>query len=91
MAPSEEEVGKYESYIAEQISRNGYEPRVGLLKKGQAFLWSSNLLHGGSPTQDLQQHPQEPGDALFFEGCRYWTPKLSAPGNMHLRNPKFIT
>jgi len=91
MAPTEEEYGKYESYVDEQISRNGFEPRLGLLKKGQALLWSSNLLHGGSPRQDLGRTRHSQVTHYYFEGCRYWTPKLSATGNMHLRNPKFIT
>ena len=91
MAPSEEEAGKYASYIGEQISRNGFEPRVGLLKKGQALLWSSNLLHGGSPMQDPQSTRKSQVTHYYFEGCRYWTPMLSAPGKMHMRDPEFIT
>jgi hypothetical protein len=27
----------------------------------------------------------------YFEGCRYWTPMLSADGHMEMRNPQFIT
>ena len=91
MAPREEEAGKYASYIGEQISRNGFEPRVGLLKKGQALLWSSNLLHGGSPMQDPQSTRKSQVTHYYFEGCRYWTPMLSAPGKMHMRDPEFIT
>ena len=91
MAPSEEEGGKYTSYIGELISRNGYEPHVGLLKKGQALVWASNLLHGGSPTQDPQSTRLSQVTHYFFEGCRYWTPMLSAPGKMHMRHPEFIS
>jgi ectoine hydroxylase-related dioxygenase (phytanoyl-CoA dioxygenase family) len=91
MAPTEEEAGKYASYISEQISRNGYEPSVGLLKRGQALLWASNLLHGGSPTQDPDRTRKSQVTHYYFEGCHYWTPMLSAPGKMHMRDPQFIT
>lgn len=91
MSPTQEEYGKYESYIGEQISRNGYEPRQGLLKKGQALLWSSNLLHGGSPMQDPQSTRKSQVTHYYFEGCQYWTPMLSTPGKMHMRDPTFIT
>jgi ectoine hydroxylase-related dioxygenase (phytanoyl-CoA dioxygenase family) len=91
MAPTEEEAGKYATYIGELISRNGYEPRVGLLKKGQALVWASNLLHGGSPTQDPDRTRLSQVTHYYFEGCRYWTPMLSAPGKMHMRDPQFIT
>jgi ectoine hydroxylase-related dioxygenase (phytanoyl-CoA dioxygenase family) len=91
MAPTEEEAGKYATYIGEQISRNGYEPHVGLLKKGQALLWASNLLHGGSPTQDPDRTRKSQVTHYYFEGCHYWTPMLSAPGKMHMRDPQFIT
>ena len=62
------EYGKYESYVGEQISRNGFEPRVGLLKKrsGIALVVQSppwRLAEAGPRT-----HPQKPGDALLLRG-----------------------
>ena len=91
MAPSEAEAGKYSELHRRADLTNGFEPRVGLLKKGQALLWSSNLLHGGSPMQDPQSTRKSQVTHYYFEGCRYWTPMLSAPGKMHMRDPEFIT
>jgi len=35
-----------------QMNRFGIEPRPFLPKKGQALIWHSGLVHGGSPVKD---------------------------------------
>ena len=41
--------------------------------------------------QDPQSTRKSQVTHYYFEGCRYWTPMLSAPGKMHMRDPEFIT
>jgi hypothetical protein len=47
------------------------------LKKGQALIWSANLLHGGSAIKDRTRSRHSQVTHYFFEGCLYYTPLLS--------------
>jgi len=44
---STESYGQYLGELEKIIQREGYEPEYGILKKGQALIWSANLFHGG--------------------------------------------
>ena len=46
---NEAAAGNYEDFVQAVIEREGLEPHTATLRKGEALLWSSNLLHGGSP------------------------------------------
>ena len=48
-------------------------------KKGQALIWSANLLHGGAAQKDLQRTRYSQVTHYFFEGCAYFTPLHSVP------------
>jgi ectoine hydroxylase-related dioxygenase (phytanoyl-CoA dioxygenase family) len=80
----------YERHVAELIEREGLEPEYGLLKKGQALVWASNLLHGGATqtNRDRSRHSQV--THVFFEGCRYYTPMRSDSDHVHWRDPVWI-
>ncbi len=52
----------------------GLQRDVFLAKKGQALIWTSNLLHGGSPHQNKQKTRWSQVTHYFFEGCAYTTP-----------------
>lgn len=54
-------------------------PQHFLAKKGQALIWASNLLHGGSRqlNRDLTRWSQV--THYFFENCSYYTPMQSDP------------
>jgi ectoine hydroxylase-related dioxygenase (phytanoyl-CoA dioxygenase family) len=80
----------YERHVAEVIEREGLEPRFGLLKKGQALVWASNLLHGGAPQADRSRSRHSQVTHVFFEGCRYYTPMLSDSEQVHWRDPTWI-
>ena len=67
----------YPQYLEELqklIASHGYEPEYGLLKKGQALIWSANILHGGSTQRDrsLSRHSQV--THYYATGARYWRP-----------------
>jgi hypothetical protein len=76
----------YEPAFARQLDS---EPRVALLKKGQALVWAANLAHGGmaigregATRRSLVAH-------YFFENCLYYTPRFSDldRAKFHLRLP----
>jgi hypothetical protein len=46
-------------------------------RKGQALIWASNLLHGGSQRNDPKRSRWSQVTHYYFEGCRYTTPLQS--------------
>jgi ectoine hydroxylase-related dioxygenase (phytanoyl-CoA dioxygenase family) len=42
----------YEEHVRGLLQQHEFEPAYGTLRKGQALIWSSNLLHGGAPQED---------------------------------------
>lgn len=91
MRPTQEEYSKYEAHVRELIERKGLEPRRGLLRKGEALLWASNLLHGGAPQEDIDRTRRSQVTHYFFADCRYWTPMLSSREVIKWRKPAWIT
>jgi ectoine hydroxylase-related dioxygenase (phytanoyl-CoA dioxygenase family) len=91
IAAAQEEYPKYEAFVQEQIEREGLKPRLGTLRKGEALVWASNLLHGGSPQTDMQRTRRSQVTHYFFADCRYWTPMLSTERQRYWREPSWIT
>jgi hypothetical protein len=67
----------YEEYMQKVVADAGIEIEYGLIKKGQALIWSANLLHGGSPAKDPERTRKSQVTHFFFEGTRYYTPLMS--------------
>lgn len=63
-----------------------------LARKGQALIWSANLLHGGSPQIDRTLTRWSQVTHYYFEDCIYYTPAFSdeALGRLQLREPMSI-
>jgi phytanoyl-CoA dioxygenase PhyH len=68
---------KYEDHISSLIEEHGLEPEYATISKGEALIWSANLLHGGAPVRDESRTRKSQVTHFFFEGCRYYTPLLS--------------
>jgi hypothetical protein len=81
----------YERFIAGEIERRSLQPAYGTIAKGQAIVWSANLLHGGLPQRDPGRTRHSFVTHYFFEGCRYYTPMMSGNGHVEWRNPTWIT
>lgn len=47
-----EEMPKFDQYIDAELARRGLRPTEFYAKKGDVFLWHSQLYHGGSPIED---------------------------------------
>ena len=82
--------GDYEDFVQARIDREGLEPREATLRKGQALLWSSNLIHGGAPQRDPNRTRWSQVTHYFFEGCRYWKPLDSSQSERRYWEPAWV-
>jgi len=82
----------YEEYMQSVVKDLPIE--YGLINKGQALIWSANLLHGGSPAKDPNRTRKSQVTHFFFEGTRYYTPllskDLSSEEGIFWREPEWI-
>lgn len=56
---------------------NDAKPEPFLAKKGQALIWSANLLHGGSKQNDPRLTRWSQVTHYYFNDCVYYTPAFS--------------
>jgi hypothetical protein len=84
----------YEEYMQTVVKENDLPIDYGLINKGQALIWSANLLHGGSPAKDPNRTRKSQVTHFFFEGTRYYTPlmskDLSTEEGIFWREPEWI-
>ena len=74
---------KYEKFLIDLVETKGAEPVIVSLKKGQALIWASNMLHGGCNVPgvtDLSKTRLTQANHYFFKGCdRHYHPMFSRP------------
>lgn len=61
------------------VKTHGVEPVTFLPKKGEALIWTANLLHGGSRQLDKSRTRWSQVTHYYFEDCAYYTPMNSDP------------
>lgn len=69
--------GHYHKYIElwdSLAESHCIEKQLFLAKAGDVFIWSSNLVHGGSKMLDRKRTRWSQVTHYFFEGCGYTTP-----------------
>lgn len=78
---------RYEDFIAAMIEAHGLKKAVLNMKKGQAIIWSANLLHGGEPIQTPGSTRHSQVTHYYFNDCIYYTPLRSdsAPDRLYIR------
>jgi hypothetical protein len=82
---------QYEQYIATLIDQHGFSKQYGTLNKGEALIWSSNLLHGGAPREDKSRTRHSQVTHYLFEGSwRYRTPMRTEGEQESWTEPTFI-
>ena len=81
--------GLYEEKMREFVDSLGLEKEIALMRKGDLFIWHSNLIHGGTPIVDSCRTRASQVTHYFFENCVYYTPLTSdlIKSNMSLRQP----
>ncbi|BAY77158.1 phytanoyl-CoA dioxygenase [Nostoc linckia NIES-25] len=67
----------YEKFIQSTIENLNLKKIDITLRKGQAIIWSANLLHGGSPILDINRTRHSQVTHYFFNDCMYYIPMLS--------------
>jgi len=83
----------YEKKLADLVQYLELTPEKTFLRKGTAFIWAANLLHGGGWVRDKSRTRMTQVTHYFFEGSEfYWTPLLSdiPRGHVERRHPEFI-
>ena len=71
------------------IEANEAVEEIFLAKRGQALIWTANLLHGGSPQLNDRATRWSQVTHYFFDDCIYYTPAFSDEplGRLALRSP----
>ena len=84
------EGANYEDFVAELIEREGLEAEYATIRKGEALLWASNLIHGGAPQTDPALTRWSQVTHYFFEDCRYWKPLASDSEQREYWQPTWV-
>ena len=74
---SYENYPEYETFMEDLMEKSSYKKKKFLAKKGDALIWSSNIIHGGSPVEDPQSTRYSQVTHYYFENCIYYTPMIS--------------
>ena len=89
--------GNYDNYrqyldgLHALIDKHGYKPEYGILKKGQAVIWSANIIHGGSHqvNKELTRHSQV--THYYMGNPKCWRPSMTKnPKRRHYFKPEVV-
>ena len=80
--PCQSNYAKYEEFMENLVGNKTGKtpgepelpPKLGLIRKGQALIWSANLIHGGAPQKDKTRTRHSLVTHFYFEGCSYFSP-----------------
>lgn len=79
----------YRTYIQNLITEKKLKPNYGTMKKGQALIWTANLLHGGAKQNNKALSRLSQVTHYFFEDSKYWRPTLSKE-ERHYFTPEWV-
>lgn len=68
---------EYETFMEELMEASPFQKVKFLAKKGDALIWSSNIIHGGSAVNDPNSTRFSQVTHYYFKDCVYYTPMLS--------------
>ncbi|PAK10383.1 phytanoyl-CoA dioxygenase [Burkholderia ubonensis] len=79
----------YEPVWRALVDAHGVKPKTFTAKKGQALIWTANLLHGGLKQTNSSLTRWSQVNHYYFDGCAYYTPMFSDPafGVIDFRTP----
>lgn len=69
----------YVSLWQQIVAAHGLRKETFRARKGQALIWTANLLHGGGAHLDPQRTRWSQVTHYYFENCSYYTPVTSDP------------
>jgi ectoine hydroxylase-related dioxygenase (phytanoyl-CoA dioxygenase family) len=84
---------KYEDGITDAVTAAGLAFEEVHVPLGTAFIWSSNLVHGGMPIRETGRTRHSQVTHYFFDDCVYYTPFYSEvpTGELFVRVPTDIS
>jgi hypothetical protein len=83
---------EYEAHVAGLIEQHGFEPKYATIQRGEAMIWSANLLHGGAPLRDPSRTRHSQVSHYLFEGATgYYTAMVSGPDFRVWNEPTWLT
>lgn len=88
---SYENYPEYEKFIEQLMDVSPYKKEKFLAKKGDALIWSSNIVHGGSAVNDAGSTRFSQVTHYYFKDCVYYTPMLSNMATKELFLRRFLT
>lgn len=65
---------KYEDFVEELVQYKKLDKKILNLKKGQALIWSANLLHGGEKITQIDSSRFTQVNHFYFADCAYYRP-----------------
>lgn len=77
LRPSYDSYPAYLDHLDRIINERGYQPELGLLRKGQTLIWCANILHGGSPQKDKTLTRKSQVTHYFVGAPKTWRPSES--------------
>jgi len=82
-----EEYLVYEEYIEQFMKAKGFEKEEIYMEKGDIMIWSSNLIHGGTPIRKEGLTRWSQVTHYYFADCLYYSPRFSdmLTKNLNLR------
>ena len=83
--PGVEHYPRYEAHMERLVREKNLQPARAVIKKGQALIWASNLLHGGGSHADKHRTRMSQVTHYYFDGCQYFMPLESYGGYRHLK------
>jgi hypothetical protein len=76
LVPKGDDFKEYSIAISHYISAQKLKPAYATLKRGQALIWSANLLHGGSIRKSNKTRLSQVTH-YYVADCKYWRPSQS--------------
>ncbi len=79
---------EYEDFIEKIVAKHSLQKKAFYAKKGDALIWSSNIIHGGSKVEKPGSSRWSQVTHYYFKNCIYYTPMLSnmVTNELFLRN-----
>ena len=65
---------QYEQFMSKLMDASAFKKLTFEAKKGDALIWSSNIVHGGSPVLDPNSTRYSQVTHYFFKDCLYYYP-----------------
>jgi len=76
---------EYEAYMESVIARENLEAKVFTCSKGQALIWASNFLHGGTKITREGATRYSQVTHYYAPDCTYYRPMYSRPGAISIK------